>query len=106
MIRSASDPHFSERGRSQVIANLKAAMRFVMPALSAYSITVNDHIMKRRHDPHRPAPHAQFLGRGAAHTGIPDPPSPPEEIPPARRSRQSKPAPPPHRTHPLCLWDP
>ena len=26
MIRSASDPHFSERGRSQVIANLKAAM--------------------------------------------------------------------------------
>ena len=60
MIRSASDPHFSERGRSQVIANLKAAMRFAMPALSAYSTTVNDHIMKRRRDPHRPAPHAQF----------------------------------------------
>ena len=93
MICSVNDPHFSERGRSQVIANLKAAMRFTMPALSAYSTTVNDHMMKRRHDPQRPAPHAQFLRRGATHTGIPDPPSPSEEIPPARRPRSSEPAP-------------
>ena len=88
MIRSANDPHFSERGRSQVIANLKAVMRFGMPALSAYSTMVNNHMM----NPHRPAPHAQFLRRGAAHTGIPDPPSPSEEIPPARRPRSSEPA--------------
>ena len=65
-----------------------------MPALSAYSTTVNDHIMKRTRDPHRPAPHAQFLRRGAAHTGIPDSPSPPVETPPARRSRSSELAPP------------
>ena len=93
MIRSASDPHFSERGRNQAIANIKAAMRFALPALSAYSTAVNDHIVKRRRDPHRPAPHAQFQRQGAAHTGIPDPPPPQEETPPVRRSRAPEPAP-------------
>ena len=101
MIRSASDPHFSERGRNQAIANIKAAMCIALPALSAYSTAVNDHIMKRRRDPHRPAPHAQFLRRGAAHTGIPDPPAPQEDTPPVRRSRAPEPAP-STSTHPLC----
>ena len=59
-------------------------MRIALPALAAYSTAVNDHIVKRRRDPHRPAPHAQFLRRGSAHTGIPDPP---EESPPVRKSR-------------------
>ena len=86
MIRSSSDPHFSERGRNQAVANIKAAMRIALPALAAYSIAVNDHIVKRRQDPHRPAPHAQFLRRGSAHTGIPDP-DPPEESTPVRKSR-------------------
>ena len=92
MIRLPNDPHFSERGRSQVIANLKVAMRFSMPALSAYSTTVNDHMIKRRRDPHRTVPHAQFLRWGAAHTGIPDPPSPSEVAPPPRPPRSSEPA--------------
>ena len=87
MIRSSSDPHFSERGRNQAVANIKAAMRIALPALAAYSTAVNDHIVKRRRDPHRPAPRAQFLRRGAAHTGIPDPPAPQEETPPVRKSR-------------------
>ena len=58
MIKDADDPHFSERGKKQMVANLMAALRIAQADIASFAFMVNDHYIKVKRDPHRPSPKA------------------------------------------------
>ena len=72
MIKNNDDPHFSERGKKQMVENLMAALRIAQADIASYAFVVNDHYVKVKRDPHRPSPKARFNRRAPSHTGIQD----------------------------------
>ena len=72
MIKDADDPHFSERGKKQMVENLMAALRIAQADIASYAFVVNDHFVKVKRDPHRPSPKARFNRRASSHTGVPE----------------------------------
>ena len=83
MIKEADDPHFSERGKKQMVENLLAALRIAQADIASYAFVVNDHFIKVKCDPHRPSPKASFNRRAASHTGVPEASSKRSESKPA-----------------------
>ena len=71
MIKDADDPHFSERGKKQMVENLMAALHIAQADIASYAFVVNDHFVKVKRDPHRPSPKARFNRRASSHT-VPD----------------------------------
>ena len=72
MIKGADDPHFSERGKKQMVENLMAALRIAQADIASYAFVVNDQFVKVKRDPHRPSPKARFNRRASSHTGVPE----------------------------------
>ena len=81
MIVRDDDPHYSDRGRQQMVSNLLYSMKHALPALYEYADIVNDYYERSQADPSIPSPRARFYRRSSKHTGIPDPgssePTPP-----------------------------
>ena len=75
MIVRDDDPHYSDRGRQQMVSNLLYSMKHALPALYGYADIVNDYYEKSQADPSIPSPRARFYRRSSKHTGIPDPSS-------------------------------
>ena len=75
MIKDSDDPHFSERGKKQMVENLMAALRIAQVDIASYAFVVNDHFVKVKRDPHPPSPKARFNRRASSHTGVPEPAS-------------------------------
>ena len=90
MIKDSDYPHFSERGKKQMVENLMAALRIAQADIASYAFVVNDHFVKVKRDPHRPSPKARFNRHVSSHTGVPDPVS--KRSPP--HSSESKDTPP------------
>ena len=88
MIKDADDPHFSERGKKQMVENLMAALRIAQADIASYAFVVNDRFVKVKRDPHRPSPKARFNRCAASYTGVPEATS--KRSP--SRSSESKPA--------------
>ena len=86
MIVRDDDPHYSDRGRQQMVSNLLYSMKHALPALYEYADIVNDYYERSQADPSIPSPRARFHRRSSKHTGIPDPgPSEPTPTPPATK---------------------
>ena len=73
MIKDSDDPHFSERGKKQMVENLMAALRIAQADIASNAFMVNDHFVKVKRDPHRPSPKARFNRRASSHTGVSEP---------------------------------
>ena len=74
MIIRDDDPHYSDRGRQQMVSNLLYLMKHALPALYEYADIVNDYFEKSQADPSIPSPRARFYRRSSKHTGIPETP--------------------------------
>ena len=77
MIVRDDDPHYSHRGRQQMVSNLLYSMKHALPALYEYADIVNDYYEKSQADPSIPSPRARFYRRSSKHTGIPETPKVP-----------------------------
>ena len=75
MIVKDDDPHYSDRGRQQMVSNLLYFIKQAQPALCEYADIVNNHFEKSQPDPDRPSPKARLYRRSPKHTGIPETPS-------------------------------
>ena len=74
MIVRDDNPHYSDRGRQQMVSNLLYSIKQAQPALYEYVDIVNDHYEKSQSDPDRQSPKAHFYRRSSKHTGIPETP--------------------------------